>query len=309
MLIHPLKILLVNSTTEHCGVNDFGFRVYRCLKPSSLFEISHGKYDNERNLFESLVRLEPTHVMINKHVSTMNFISDDTLAKIKEMGIRTILMPHDEIVQYQDKLLDHIAWLDPTLENIRPNEFRLQRPIIRLPDEISGPSKLTVGYSGWLFRHKRVELLIDIFRDFDCEFNIHYVPYENYRDYGYEDYIMSRFNNCGKKATFNNEFLTEEGLTQFYSQNSINVFPYEDRHVINRGLSSATDYALASRRPFLISNSNMFRHFSDIVGRISIYQFNLADILENHNEFLSPYLAKWSPEKMQKTVYKALMGV
>lgn len=300
------RVLLVNSADESCGVYQFGHQVYRCLKPSHYFMMFHGKYDNHRNLFESIYNSKITHIILNKHTATLNFIAPEVLQVVRNMGVKVMIMPHDETIQYDRKLIDHVLWLDPTWP-VKPEdgESILGRPVMPVPGVEDRPKNtvFTVGYAGWLFRHKRVEMLLDIFKDIPCHFNIHFHPYERARDTDYERHIKELF---GDRATFNNEFLSPSDLTMFLSRNTVNVFPYEDRKIVNLGISSIIDYALAARRPIMISDSVMFRNLHEIREQISIYRSNPIEVVMNYKQVLAPYWEAWSPEKMQEVVQKAL---
>ena len=301
------KILLVNSNNERCGVFQMGHDVFRCLQGSDKFEITHGKFGSLHEFISSFDEdnNEVTHIILNKHTATLNFLHPQVIHAVREAGIKVLIMPHDEIIQYPRELIDHVLWLDPTM-TAQAGESILGRPVV--PVDLSGisPSKrLTVGFSGWCFKHKRIELLLEKMEGIDCFFNIHFSPYDNHREYEYEEFIKNSFNRRGN-VKFNHDFLTSDELTLFLAQNTVNIFPYEDREVINRGISSITDHALASRRPFLLSDSNMFRHFADIKEKVSLHRTSIVDCVANYKEYLKPYWDKWTPEKMQEIVFNAL---
>lgn len=303
------KILIINHNDRECGVQQFGHAVYRCLKPSDKYDIIHGVYDNERNVLESVVHHNPTHVIINKHRNTLGFVNDEIIVAIKNLGPKIMLMPHDEIIEFKRELIDHVLWLDPTWEPAK-DESVLGRPIIPVPaikDRVQN-TKIVVGYTGFLFRHKRVELLLDIFKGIPCHFNIHFAPYYKARDIAYEQHILRIFNenpDWSQSCSFNHEFLKPDDITLFLSKNTINIFPYDDK-IVNLGISAALDYAIAAKRPFMISDCVQFRNVYNIREQISIYRSNPIDVIMNYKEIFAPYWDKWTPEKMQEVLVKTL---
>ncbi len=55
------------------------------------------------------------------------------------------------------------------------------------------------------------------------------------------------------ELNISHDHLTTEGILNFLSKNDLNVFLYE--HQENRGISSATDWAISVKRPFTITKS------------------------------------------------------
>lgn len=309
-----MKILLVNTAKNKCGVHQFGFQVYRCLKGNPNYQIIHGTYDNPRNFLESVVHHMPTHILVNWHegVSTAWWLTNEFVAYLREQAeVKFLLMPHDEIVRYDRNLIDHIFWLDPT-KQLEGKDSILGRPIIPIERINSNPNiglnkKLTVGYSGFLFSHKRVEKIKEIVGDRYCHFRFHFAPSDYGREPEYEKYIRDLFKgNENQTSEFITDFLTCDQVTEFLAGNNINIFPYEDTKIINRGISSIVDNALSANRPFMVSNSIMFRHLKDIDDKINYNKISFDECLSNGVSHLQKYRELWSPENMQKVIMNAI---
>ncbi len=147
-----MKILLINNIDEDCGVGNFGARVFKCLKPSSLFEIIHQRCDSFEDVVKSITDHQPTHILLNKHVSTLNFIQDPLLQSIKAHGIKIMLMPHDEKIQYGRDLIDHVFWLDPTRKDVQAGESILGRPILPVSEAKSENGYFSKSGTCWIFK-------------------------------------------------------------------------------------------------------------------------------------------------------------
>lgn len=305
-----MKLLIVNSAIEKCGVFGFGWQVYRCLKESP-FQVLHAKIDNSRNLFESIDFHQPTHVMFNWHrgLSVANYLDEAALFFIRARGIKIWLMPHDEEVTYDRALLDHVFWLDPT-KDCAKRESVLGRPVI-VPEKLSlGLNKLcTIGSAGFCFSHKKFERIKDIVGDYPCHFRFHFPVCDYGRDINYENFLKDLFSQTpGQTLEVSHDFKTQDELTYFLSENTINLFPYDESPAnTNRGVSSITDNALASKRPFMISGCAQFRHLAEIDHIINYNKTDFLSCIANREKYLQVYRDKWSPENMRKIVEKAIL--
>ena len=104
---------------------------------------------------------------------------------------------------------------------------------------------------------------------------------------------------CQNKITKTNvqlemthNFFSEDELLAFLSQNTINAFLYEGG--ADRGLSSCTDYALASGRPIAISRTPMFRHLHGINPSICVEDRTLCAIAASGTTALDSHRAKYA---------------
>ena len=68
-------------------------------------------------------------------------------------------------------------------------------------------------------------------------------------------------------------------MLNFLSKNDLNIFLYE--HQGNRGISSATDWAIAVKRPLAVTKNSMFRHLFHCYPSICIEDNSLKTILAN----------------------------
>lgn len=91
-----------------------------------------------------------------------------------------------------------------------------------------------------------------------------------------------------------NEFFSNEEILLFLSSNDTNIFLYD--HMYGRGISSVIDYAISAKKPFVISDSYMFRHiYSD---NICVYKTNIHEAIINSKNILDSLLNKYSNENL-----------
>ena len=97
----------------------------------------------------------------------------------------------------------------------------------------------------------------------------------------------------------NHEFLTAQQLVDFLGENTINMFCYtSDR---GRGLSSAVDFAVASGRPFAVSDGTMFRHLRHVCPEVFISKHGIRGVLEYGAEPVNRLRSLWSDENLVKS--------
>jgi SAM-dependent methyltransferase len=91
------------------------------------------------------------------------------------------------------------------------------------------------------------------------------------------------------------DFLDDSGLVRFLAGNTVNAFLYEDQKA--RGISSCTDYAVASGRPLAISRSSMFRNLHEVNPSICIEDCSLQAIAGRRGKELAPLRATCSYDR------------
>jgi hypothetical protein len=96
------------------------------------------------------------------------------------------------------------------------------------------------------------------------------------------------------KLLITNEFFTNEEMLLFLSSNTANIFLYD--HMYGRGISSVIDYAISANKPFVISDSYMFRHiYSD---NICVYKTSIHEAIDYSQNILPLIMNKFSNENL-----------
>lgn len=245
-------------------------------------------------------KYSPQAIIYNYHPLTLGWLSKVT----KTISIPQIGMIHEITQGVADKadktLFDYHIAPDPTLLLRNPIVFKTGRPLPQHNSNIKPSSNLTIGSFGFGQNTKGFHEIIELTQqEFDCALiRLHITtPYWNLID-GKKEYsrivheCKSKIYKKGVTLETSNEFLNPQQLLNFLASNTINVFLYEDQP--NRGISSVIDYALAARRPIVISKSRMFRHLFTANPSICISHNSLSNIISNGIEPLKKYYSEWS---------------
>ena len=101
--------------------------------------------------------------------------------------------------------------------------------------------------------------------------------------------IINILENCNSiirkpniKLMITNIFFTNEEILLFLKSNTCNIFLYDKLE--GRGISSVLDYAISVNKPFVISDSYMFRHIYN--DDICVYKTNIKDAIINSQNLL-----------------------
>ena len=175
-----------------------------------------------------------------------------------------------------------------------------------------------IGSFGFATNGKGFEKIIDLVqKEFDEAIIRLNIPFAKFGDTEGKR-AMEIASECKKrlskkliKLEINHSYFSKEELLTFLSSNTINIFLYDDME--NRGISSATDWGLASGRPIAISNSRLFRHLLNCKPSICVDNRKLTEIISNeirpiehlYTEF-SAEVILWEYEKMLKDVFEKL---
>lgn len=293
------KVLLANSGAERCGVYQFGMNFYTVWthKPQPTYALTHQGFNNVNDFLSFAQPFDC--VIVNWHSAATSWMTNDALKTLREQGKKVLLIPHDEAVIFDQ--VDAILFIDPTIDEaaLPKGQYVLGRPIlpVSLPNIPINTVCPNIGFAGFAFDHKHIEKILELIKaegpDFTCKVRLHLPP----SDYGYNpNYIEQLVANFQQNVSteVSRDFLSAEDLVRFMAQNDVNIFPYEDKRVVNRGISSITDIALAAGKPFMISESNMFRHFSpEHRAMMTIGKVSIKDVLAKGGTPYRSYAHKW----------------
>lgn len=311
------KLLLVNHKIQNCGVNQFGRNFYGIWNKSNRYQLNYSEHDHPANLYEQLKKGNYEGIILNWHEATLPWFSHKFMNYLHNDGIKTLLIPHDEILAFHEEDLDAILYIDPTLtEDCNKKRFVLGRPLLELTEtDKSSRIKPWVGFASFAFAHKGITKILDILNGLPCHIRLHMPPSHWGHNPSYNESIIEFFNK--NKSQFqtlevSRDFLTANGLLKWMNENNLNIFPYEDTKVINKGISSITDFALACRQPFLVSGSNMFRHLAELGDSIRIGKTSPMEAITNGTSIFEPFYERWSIksniEKMENIVKQVFGG-
>lgn len=290
-----MKILIVNSLDEKCGVHQYGLNLFQCLSENYEDLFAHEKFGDAESLISNLKGY--THVIYNWHPATIPFLSQHTISVINSLGLKQIIIDgHDHLCKFQGV---SIINCDSTAENGIPRpllNFKSQEPI----------SELTVGSFGFAFDFKNFDIIPNLVaRELpSAKLRMHLTPHSSGDTKGrISSLVQSSCDKLGIDCEISQDFLSSEDLVCFLSKNSINVFLYPWAE--GRGLSSSIDFAFAANRPVALSDSHMFRHVA-YEKKFFLSNFSLGDILSFGTKHIQPFKSAWNAESIFKIIQSNL---
>lgn len=286
------KILFLNHSAKHCGVYQYGLRLYTILKTTPDIQYIYKEINTLQEYNTVLVTDLFDAIIYNYHASTMRWLTSNTIqTRVINIGI-----PHESPAS----LFHIICEIDPTQKN-RSNYYVLPRPIFENCTYDITTSSSTIkqfitnytdtdipifGSFGFGFRNKGFDKIIRLVNEqYDNAIIKLIITHPTfYADPNEAFRIGTECANIpvksGIKVLITHEFFEENEILSFLHSNTMNIFLYDTMN--GRSISSVIDYALSVKKPIGISDSSMFRHiYSD---KLCLYKTPIKDCLNNTAE-------------------------
>lgn len=284
-------ILYLNHQERQCGVYQLGKATGDALQGSQQYRFVYAEVASLAQAHEALTDCLPDALICNWHPSTMPWLNDDAVASFRRpVGTACHDQPFPRISHA------HLH-LDPTFPECWEH-FRIRRLVPQFPAPQPVPSDVPViGSFGFGFGNKGFErLATQVNQEFDAaviRLQISHASYGDPHGTAARDIVERCRQLCkpGVTVEAGHDFLTRDELLHWLAGNSINCFFYDVMY--GRGISSATDLALAVGRPIAISQSWMFRHLMRAADQISIEASTIRDILQRGDEPLRQFRDDW----------------
>ena len=298
------KVLFLNHNKTQCGVYEFGSNIGRALRKSPLSFV-YCECASESELNDAIRKENPVLIIYNYHPATMPWLTADITRTIACPQVGIMHEVTQQLADAADNSLFnfHIAH-DPTLLLKNPIVFKAGRLVPPYQNEYPLPSTLTIGSFGFGTGGKGFEKIVELVqKEFDeaiVRFNI---PFATFGDTdGKNARLIAE--GCRQmlvkpkiELRISHDYLAPDQVLDFLAQNTINVFLYEEQG-IQRGVSSATDLALAAKRPIGVSHNSMFRHILNSNPSICLADASIKTIIENGTAPLEKYYREWSEETL-----------
>ena len=313
-----MNILFLNHKIQACGVYQYGLRVANILKKSVKHNYIYIEIDDHYSYLNAITTYEPDLIIYNYHASTMSWLNSNNIQRnVKNIGI-----PHESSRQ----LFDHIFSIDPDEPEVN-NVYNIPRPIYEKFEDIflnyeiqddtiknfinynNGPDVPIFGSFGFGFQNKGFDKIIDIInKNYEkaiIKLIITNAHFSNNNAVDYKiitDLCKSENINPNIKLMICNKFFTNEEILLFLNSNTANIFLYDK--MIGRGISSVIDYAISANKPFIISDSHMFRNiYSD---EICVYKTNIKNAIINSIKILPQIIDKYSNKNLIDKIDKII---
>lgn len=115
---------------------------------------------------------------------------------------------------------------------------------------------------------------------------------------------LSFITNPDIEVEVNRDILTDQGVVDFLSQNTVNCYFYD--YLDQCGLASSPDFALAAKRPFCITKSFQFRHLWNLYPTILIENTTLKNVIENGMKPFDKFYQEYTEDNVVKDYEKII---
>lgn len=286
-----INILFVNSIQEQCGVHSYGKRSYSILEKSTKYSFHYCEPQDALTYEWLVLRIRPVAVIFNFHVSTMTWLTDK-----KYRDEKRYFLFHEG---HRLNNLNADYWLNvDCTESDHDNEYSILRPIIETSiSHACNNGVPIIGSFGFSFGDKGFGRIVKMVNDqFDEAIIRLHMPRAFFGDKDGEaraGVIPGCFNEIRKqgiKLEITEEWLDDDDLLMFLSENDLNIFLYDEMK--GRGLSSVIDYAISIDTPLAINDSWMFRHIQN--PEINVANDSLQKIMDNGTWPTLKYRELWN---------------
>lgn len=302
-----LNAIFVNPTNPVCGVHAYGVNLFHNLEGSTRCRWTYLEPENIGALRAAASMPSPDAVVYNYSSLIGSFLSE---APFSWINCPQAFVFHDAEV---NERFDAIFFSDPTFTPYGKWHV-LGRPLPKAPSLIvPDRTKLpTFGVHGFLGAWAD-QLVHRVTQEFENANIRLLLPYARYGDANGDaaramaDRCRSMVNNSAITLEISHDFLPQPQLLEWLASNDMNVYirPPEMQW---RGVSSATDSALAVNRPIAINKSSAFRHLHSLSPSICVEDSSLTEIFSNGLSPLVAFKAKWcEPEVIREQVESVLM--
>jgi hypothetical protein len=296
-LLKP-EVLFVNHKIPNCGVYQFGKRAYEQVAASDRVEYSYKEVDSTGEI-EAIFRNPPKHIVFNWHRATMPCLTEQMVINNKKS--KHYFLFHEEVIRQNYNKYFFFGDYDIGNKRVPLSKSELlPRPLFTYTGNYPVNEIFTVGSFGFGFWNKGFHVLVNrINMEFDnAIINLH-IPYSHFGDPDKSQThaviaACRRLNvKPGIKLNITQSFLTNDEILTFLAGNDINAFLYSDN---GEGLSSAVDYALSVKRPMMITDCQMFRHFK--MNEIAAECNTTMSIYNRGLQPLEKVREDWATEKL-----------
>jgi len=291
-LLDNSGILFISSGQPNCGVYQYGESV------SGVLNALHVCVDDLASAELAIEIHAPEFVVWNYHSATLGrFLTSNSPRKFRAASI-CLLHEFDEAF-IGGGFFDIFVMPDPTNRYLDSRFFVCGRLIKYFKNDKPAPPSPVIGSFGFGLNIKGYKKLLGLVSDsYDkASIRLHIPPNWSVDPDGLaaRQIGLELINSAAPdiRVETSHQWMSELDLLSWLSDNTINVFPYDA--VPHPGISSSTDWALASRRPLAITKCGLFKHLSHLP--IVLESYSLKEIVSRGTEPIEPLWEEWNVER------------
>lgn len=304
------KVLFVNNSIGACGVNQYGYNIgHTIARHSTVYQYDYVQCDSEAAFDACMAQGPYVAVIYNYHPSTLGWAHQGLEQKYP--GIAHIGIVHEP--GWYGAPFTYKISQDPSFEEQPPYYKQYARNIFDYENKFELPDVPTIGSFGFAWADKGFERLVDqVKKEFVAARIRLHLPLSHFGD-PRGDLGTHVANTCAAmlqgtsiQLEISRDWKSLPDLLDWLAQNTINAFFYDYKD--GRGISGPPDFAMAARRPMILTKSFMFKHLWDASPSIFIEDISIIDVIANGLKPLEPFYEKWS-EKHVTHDYDRIIGL
>jgi hypothetical protein len=301
-----IEVLFVSYGVPDCGVYQYGKNLFNAISKSQKYLFRYVDVLSLAELDSYVANSDCEAIIHNYHPQTLTFINPQMTRRYKPVNIALMHeMTQAEADQMPDKFFQYYVMGDPTLVENNPAVFKTGRLILPYANGKEPPDVITIGTFGFSVASKGYQRLIDVVQnEFDEAIIRIHIPSNGIIDADgsvarqHIEECQRRIRKPGIRIQASHEFLDQQAMLDFLAGNTINAFLYDYLDVSS--LSSSPDYALAVRRPMVISKCVMFRHLQSLDPPITIEDSSLKELVKNGIEPFEHLFQLWNEDSIRR---------
>jgi hypothetical protein len=292
------KILFLNNNIILCGVHEYGYNIAQTISKSTSYDFIYKEVTSKDELFNLLKLDDFKAIIYNYHPSTLPWVANDLELELPNLIHIGLVHEPEYGAPFKYKISQ-----DPSFEECPPYFKQYSRNIFDYTNTIPLPEIPTIGSFGFAWADKGFEHMVtQVKKEFDiAKIRLH-LPRSHFGDPlgKMGDSMIKTCNDLLRGSNIQLEFSREwkslNELIDWLAQNSINAFFYDYKE--NRGISGPPDFAIAARRPIILTKSYMFKHLWEANPSIFIEDVTIKQAISNGLTSLLPFYEKWSEKKL-----------
>lgn len=294
-----MRGIFYNSKKALCSIWESGVMCYETLKQSKEFELDYTED------FEFKYEKDYDFAIVNQHFTVNNWITKEDVQKFGKPVfciVTEVALQDENKIKFAPDFFTAYIVIDPSIEDYG-NVYGFPRPLESAVHLTKNENKIPIiGSFGFATEGKRWDLILEqVAEEFEeaiVRFNIpgatHVPFYFNMHTIAIIKDSYNKLKNKNIKLEFTMRDMNKEELVKWCSENDVNVFFYYREKTHIAGLAAATDQAISSERPILVTKDPTFRHIHKYIDYYP--NITIKDAIEKTQEGVKQMKEDWSSE-------------